>query len=77
MSVFLRIGLESRLVFCSPPSPNVTIISVQPQESPPNELVLTELFTLVYWAFRLARRGITFTTLPVSLMFSPRIQGKH
>ena len=40
--------LESGFNFCTPFKPHVTIISIQPQQGPPNKLVLTELYTLMY-----------------------------
>ena len=59
--------VESRFIFCTPPNPHVTIISVQPQQGPHDKLVLAELFTVIYWACRYARRGKRFTSLPVSV----------
>ena len=64
--VYHQIFVESIFVFCSPPRPHITVISIQPQQGPPDNLVLTELFTLIYWGMHFARRVREHGSLPVS-----------
>ena len=72
-----RMNLECQFVFASPSIPNVTIISIQPQQGPPGELVIIELWILLYWALRLAKRVNGYTSFPVSLTLPSRARDKH
>lgn len=66
--IYGSLYLESCFIYCTPPNPHVTIITIQPQRGRPGRLVLTELYTLMYWARRYAKRGKKFTSLPVSVV---------
>lgn len=58
------IYMETRVVFSSPSHPHITILSIQPQRaSSQKELLCTEFWTLYYWAYKLARRGLHTTEL--------------
>lgn len=63
------IHVETHVVFSSPGHPHVTILSLQAQRATSQkELLCTEFWTLYYWAYKLARRGLHTTELclPVS-----------
>ncbi|KAL6715203.1 hypothetical protein ACLMJK_007467 [Lecanora helva] len=60
--------MDSWLVYASPGSPNLTIISIQPQLAPATEILHTEFWTLCYWAKRFMRRIRTHPSLPVRLV---------
>ncbi|KAL2050466.1 hypothetical protein ABVK25_009300 [Lepraria finkii] len=66
--VYHQIFVESIFVFCSPPRPHITVISIQPQQGPPDNLVLTELFTLIYWGMHFARRVKQHGSLPIRVV---------
>ena len=70
------INMETHVAFVTPSRPHVTIISVQPQLAPSQqELLCTEIWTLYYWADKLASRALHATGhyLPVSLCCSTSI----
>ena len=58
--------LETGFTFGTPFKSHVTIITIQPQQGPPDILVLTDLYTVMYWACRYAWRGKKISALPVS-----------
>ena len=58
--------LHCRLVLVYQNAPNLTVISVHPQQGPPNELSITEFWTLLYWALRLYTRAKSGSDMPVS-----------
>lgn len=71
--IFSDIYMETRMVYSSLGHPHITILSIQPQRAPSREdLLCTEVWTLSYWAHKLARRVLRTTkySLPVSLNYS-------
>ena len=55
-----------RSVYFTPNTPNMTVISIHPQQGPPNQLTLTELWTLLYFGLRFSRRVKNMSYMAVS-----------
>ena len=55
-----------RTVLITPGMPHLTVLSIHPQQGPPNQLTLTEYWSIAYWGLRLFPRIKNTIELPVS-----------
>ena len=57
---------SDRLVLVTPGMPHLTVLSMQPQQGPPNQLTITEFWSLIYWALCFFPRVKNTVDIPVS-----------